>query len=102
MLVRTSLLSPKMSVNDFCSFIVENQTAVQRHSAIIDVLAAFMSNIVLPISLAPPKNVHQQSVNAFWSCNLENQWAMQLHQLRIIVLAAFMGKYAMDDIATTS
>jgi len=46
--VTASLLSPKperqRSVNDFCSCILDNHTAVRCHSAIIEVLAALKSN----------------------------------------------------------
>lgn len=106
MLLMISLLSSKNDrqwcVNNFCSYIIDDETAVLRHSGIIDVSGAFLGKMVLMISLPLSKNVCQQSIYDFWSCILENQWAMQQYQPSIMVSAAFMRTNAIGYITTTS
>jgi hypothetical protein len=53
----------QQSVNDFVCCILYNPTAVLRHLSIIEVLAAFIRNIVCVDTIAP-QNERQQSVNS--------------------------------------
>jgi len=52
----------QQSVNDFVSCILYNSIAVLRHLTIIDILAAFIGNIVC-VNTATRQNERQQSVN---------------------------------------
>jgi hypothetical protein len=58
-----------------------------------------LAEIVLTISLPPPKSDHQCSFHNFWSCILDNQRAMEPPQVPLEVSAAVMGKNDMNDIA---
>jgi hypothetical protein len=50
------------SINDFICSILYNRRAVLRHLSIIEVLAAFIGNIVF-VGTVTPQNEHPQSVN---------------------------------------
>ena len=52
----------QQSVNDFMGYILCNANAVLRHLSIIEVLAAFIGNIVF-VDTDTPQNDRQQSVN---------------------------------------
>jgi len=53
----------QQSVNDFVCCTLYNPRAVLRHLCIIDVLAAFIGNIVC-VDIVAPQNERQQSVNS--------------------------------------
>jgi hypothetical protein len=52
----------QQSVKDFVCCILYHPVAALRHLSIIEVLAAFLGNIV-HVNIASPVNEHQQSVN---------------------------------------
>jgi len=107
----------QQSANDFVCCILYNSRAVLRHLPIIEVLAAFIGNIVC-VNTATPQAEHHQSVNRasierqqsintastecqqrvsdFWCCILYTTRAV-LRQLSIInILAAVMRKRDRD------
>jgi len=59
------------------------------------------AEMLVTISLLPPKNELPLSVNNSWSCILDNLRAMERRYPIINLLAAFTGKNA-DDIASSS
>jgi len=71
MLVVTSLLSPEnehpWSINNFCSYLLDSQRAMQLLQPICIVLAAFMGKMLHMISPEPPENERQWSVKNLWS-----------------------------------
>jgi len=109
----------QQSVNDFVCCILYHAGAPLRHLSIIEVLAAFIGNIV-NVDVASPDNQHQQSVNRpsrerqqtinrastehqqsinnLGYCILYNPRAVLEHLPIINVLAAFLGKREGDTV----
>jgi len=107
----------QQSVNDFVCCILYNPRAVLWHLSIIEVLAAFIGNIVI-INRVTPRNVRQpsvntasterqqsmntestecqQSVNAFGCCIMYIPRALLRHMSIINVLAAVLCKCNRD------
>jgi len=81
---------------------MDNSRAVQWHSSIIILLAAFLGRNASDNIGTTFKNERQQSVNDFWSCIMDDSRAVQWHTPIIIILAAFLGDNASADINTTS
>ena len=89
----------QQSVNDFVCCILYNSRAVLRHLSIIEVLAAFIGNIVF-VDTVTPQNECQQSVNNFVCCILYNPRAVLQHLPIFEVLAAFIGNMVCVNAAT--
>src|SRR5882757_9637674 len=81
----------QQSVNDFVCCIMFNPRAVLRHLSIIDILAAFIGNIVF-VATVTPQNERQQTVNAFGCCIMYIPRDLLWHMCIITVLAAVLCK----------
>ena len=79
------------SVNDFVCCILYNPRAVLRHLSKIEVLAAFIGDIVF-VDTVTPQNERQQSVNPFGCCIIYIPRALLRHMSIINVLAALLCK----------
>jgi len=107
----------QQSVNDFVCCILYNPRAVLQHLSIIEVLAAFIGNIVIVNTVTPPNERQpsvntastegqqsmntmstecQQSVNASGSCIMYIPRALLRHMSIINVLAAVLCKCDRD------
>jgi len=107
----------QQSVNDFVCCILYNPTAVLQHLSIIEVLAAFIGNIVIVNTVTPRNECQpsvnkasterqqsmntestecQQSVNAFGCCIMYIPRAQLQHMSIINVLAAVLCKCDRD------
>jgi len=89
----------QQSVIDFVCCILYNPTAVLRHLSIIELLSAFIGNIVF-VDTVTPRNERQQSTNDFVCCILYNPRAGLRHFPILEVLAAFIGNMVYVNAAT--